>query len=61
MPVQVFSETEIHMSFTLEMEMLLQKNSAAHVQKPEGLDDEWMQDQMGLWQKGGTTWVPEEA
>ena len=39
--MQVFPETKIHMSFTLEMETLLQKNSAVHVQKPEGLDDEW--------------------
>jgi hypothetical protein len=49
MPVQVFQEVEIHVSFTSEMEMLLQKNSAVHVQKPDGLDDEWTQDQMGLW------------
>ena len=48
-PVQVFPETEIHTSFTSEMEMLLQKNSVAHVQKPEGLDDEWTWDWTGLW------------
>ena len=39
--VQVFPEVETHTSFTSEMEMLLQKNSTVHVQKPEGLDDEW--------------------
>src|ERR1700720_945076 len=60
-PVQVFPETEVRTSFTSEMEMLLQTNSAVHVQKPEGLDDEWMRDRMGLWRKGGITWVPEEA
>src|ERR1700720_314835 len=59
--VQVFPEAEIRMSFMSEMETLLQKNSAVHVQKPEGLDDEWMRDRMGLWRKGGITWVPEEA
>src|ERR1700730_8522280 len=37
-PVQVFPEVEICTLFTLEMETLLQKNSAVHVQKPEGLD-----------------------
>ena len=47
--VQVFPEVETHTSFTSKMEMLLQKNSTVHVQKPEGLDDEWMRDQMGLW------------
>ena len=41
MPVQVFPETKICTLFTLEMETLLQKNSVVHVQKPEGLDDEW--------------------
>src|ERR1700731_860366 len=40
-PVQVFLEVETHVSFTSEMEMLLLKNSAAHLQKPEELDDEW--------------------
>ena len=40
-PVQVFPEAEVRTLFTSEMETLLQKNSAAHVQKPEGLDDEW--------------------
>ena len=48
-PVQVFPEVETCMSFMLEMETLLQKNSAVHIQKPEGLDDEWMRDRMGLW------------
>ena len=43
-PVQVFPEAEIHMSFTSELEMLLQKNSTVHVQKPDRLDDKWMQD-----------------
>src|ERR1700720_3638226 len=60
-PVQVFPDAEIRTSFTSEMETLLQKNSAVHVQKPEGLDDEWTRDRVGLWRKGGVTWVPEEV
>src|SRR3984893_9696980 len=60
-PVQVFPEAEVCVLFTSEMETLLQKNSAVYVTKPEGLDDEWTRDRMGLWQKGGITWVPEEA
>src|SRR6202030_3520095 len=60
-PVQVFPEAEVHVLFTSEMEMLLQKNSMVYVTKPEGLDNEWTQDRMGLWQKGGITWVLLEA
>ena len=47
--MQVLPEVEICILFMLEMEMLLQKNSAVHLQKPERLDDKWMQDWVGLW------------
>src|SRR6202030_1404005 len=33
-PVQVFPEAEVHVSFTLEMETLLQKNSAVYSMSP---------------------------
>ena len=57
-PVQVFPEAEICMSFTLEMETLLQKNSAVYVTKPGELDDTWTRDSAGLWRNGRITWVP---
>ena len=57
-PVQVFPEAEIHVSFTSEMEMLLQKNSAVYVTKLDKLNDAWTRDSAGLWRNGHITWVP---
>src|ERR1700731_4291183 len=41
--------------------MLLQKNSAVYVTKPDELDDAWMRDSMGLWRNGCITWVPTDV
>src|SRR3984893_8966917 len=60
-PVQVFPEVEVHVLFTLEMETLLQKNSAVYVTKPDELDDAWTRDSMGLWRNGRITWVPTDV
>ena len=46
--VQVFPEVEICVSFTSEMEMLLQKNSTEHILKPEELNHKWTRDRRGL-------------
>ena len=60
-PVQVFPEVEVRVSFTSEMETLLQKNSMVYVTKPEELDDAWTRDSTGLWRNGRITWVPTDA
>ena len=60
-PVQVFPEIEICMSFTSEMEMLLQKNSMVYITKPDELDNTWMRDSAGLWRNGHITWVPADV
>src|SRR3984893_1803811 len=60
-PVQVFPEAEVRVSFTSEMEMLLQKNSVVYVTKPDELDDAWTRDSAGLWRNGRITWVPAEV
>ena len=52
---------QVHVSFMLEMEMLLQKNSVAWVTKPDKLDDTWTRDHTGLWRNGCTTWVPTDV
>src|SRR6202045_2993566 len=59
--VQVFPEAEVCVSFTSEMETLLQKNSAVYVTKPDELDDAWTRDSAGLWRNGRITWVPAEV
>ena len=61
MLVQVFPEAEVHVSFTSEMEMLLQKNSMVHVTKPDELNDAWTRDSTGLWRNGHITWVPTDV
>src|ERR1700731_4851503 len=60
-PVQVFPEAEVRVSFTSEMEMLLQKNSAVHITKPDELDDTWTRNSAGLWRNGHITWVPADV
>src|ERR1700731_4783555 len=60
-PVQVFPEAEVRVSFTSEMEMLLQKNSTVHVTKPDELNDAWTRDSTELWRNGCITWVPAEV
>src|SRR6202045_1321484 len=57
-PVQLFPEAGVQVSFTLEMEMLLQKNSVVYVTKPDELNDAWMRDSVGLWRNGCVMWVP---
>src|SRR6202045_1739673 len=59
--VQVFPEVEVHVSFTSEMETLLQKNSVVHVTKPDELNDAWTRDSTGLWRNGHITWVPTDV
>src|SRR6202043_795438 len=54
-PVQVFPEAEVCVSFTSEMEMLLQKNSTVYVTKPDELHDAWTRDSTGLWRNGRIT------
>src|SRR6202045_2621476 len=49
------------MSFTSEMEMLLQKNSMVYITKPDELNNAWMRDSTGLWRNGHITWVPTDV
>src|ERR1700726_299503 len=60
-PVQVFPEVEVCVSFTSEMETLLQKNSTVYVTKPDELDDAWTRDSTGLWRNCHITWVPTDV
>src|ERR1700719_2008032 len=60
-PVQVFAEVEVCVSFTSEMQTLLQKNSVVYVTKPDELDDAWTRDSTGLWRNGRITWVPTDV
>src|ERR1700730_11034328 len=59
--VEEDAPVEVCVSFTSEMETLLQKNSAVYVTKPDELDDAWTRDSAGLWRNGHITWVPAEV